>query len=194
MELRIINSGPSNAFYNMALDEALMLKCGEASATDGRLFPTIRFYAFSPPAITIGRFQSPQDVQDMLHGKNGFDIVQRITGGRAVMHDGDLTYSLVAPLDDPVFGGHTSEAYKKISLVFRDALKALNVDAELVRVKHSGYEKNPGCFSSAARYELQVNGKKILGSAQRREDGTILQQGSAILNSKFQSPKSKWHR
>lgn len=194
MTLRIIHTVPANGFYNMAVDEALLLVYRD---TPWRV-PTLRFYTFSPPAITIGRFQALDDINAGAnsHSAVKVDIVRRITGGRAILHDGDLTYSLIVPDNDPVFGNSSFNGYKSMSLIFRDALLALGVEAELVRMKHSDpaleYQRNTGCFSSVSRYELQVQGKKILGSAQRRQDGVILQQGSLLVKSKIKMQNAKW--
>ncbi|MCK4308294.1 hypothetical protein KAW50_08725, partial [candidate division WOR-3 bacterium] len=160
MNLRVIDTEPASGFYNMAVDEALLFRCKESRFSSG--FPTLRFYTFSPPAITIGRFQFLEDIE-----KFDVDIVRRITGGRAVFHDGDLTYSLIAPDNNAFFGRSVFEGYKKTSLIFKDALHILGIKAELVKVRETGYQKNVGCFSSLSRYELQVNHNKILGSAQR---------------------------
>lgn len=195
MTVRIIDTGPADGFYNMAVDEALLLSC----RNDG--CATLRFYTFLPPAITIGRFQSIQDIGiNFINGESRYllgldlkiDIVRRITGGRAILHDGDLTCSLVVNENHPIFGGSSFNGYKSMGLIFRDALRALGVNAELTRLKLSEYQRNPGCFSSISRYELQVKGKKIFGSAQRRQDGVILQQGSLLVNTKCKMQNAKW--
>ncbi len=190
MNLRVIDTEPASGFYNMAVDEALLFRCKESRFSSG--FPALRFYTFSPPAITIGRFQSLEDIE-----KFDVDIVRRITGGRAVFHNGDLTYSLVASTDNTFFGTGVFEGYKKMSMIFKNALHILEIKAELVKVREAGYPKNVGCFSSLSRYELQVNHNKILGSAQRVKEGVILQQGSLLLNAKcpaLSGQNAKWRQ
>ncbi|MBI4722851.1 MAG: lipoate--protein ligase family protein [Candidatus Stahlbacteria bacterium] len=191
--IRLIESPPANASYNMAVDEALLLlhTANRKPNTANRIIselPILRFYTFSPPAITIGRFQKVENME--LY--NGINVVRRITGGRAILHDGDITYSLVIEVNHPFLSGNPLEGYKKISLLFIDALNSLGVEAQLIRINRNPQTanrkpqtaKNPGCFSSVSRYELQVQGKKVLGSAQKRQNGVILQQGSLMINSK----------
>ncbi len=191
MNLRVIDTGANNGFYNMAVDEALLLGCKKQP----QKFPTLRFYTFSPSAITIGRFQSFENIRkEQACLFSTIDIVRRITGGRAVFHNGDITYSLVASTDNTFFGSNVFEGYKKVSLIFRDALQFLGIKAELVKVKSSEYQKNIGCFSSLSRYELQINNNKILGSAQRVKDEVILQQGSLMLNAKCEMQNTKWEQ
>lgn len=174
--LRVINTGAADGAYNMALDEALL----ESVKKGG--WATLRFYTFSSPAITIGYLQPIQDIDIKRCAVLGIDILRRLTGGRAVVHDGDLTYSLTIPVGHPIFGGTSLETYKKVSLAFSIGLKNLGVRARFVKTSNKFSGKNPSCFSSASRYELQVRGRKILGSAQRREKGFILQQGTIPIN------------
>jgi len=186
--LRVIDTGANDGLYNMALDEALFesLKMGGP--------PTLRFYQFLPPAITIGWHQKITDINLNLSHRlmslrlkcksRGIQVIRRPTGGRAVFHKGDLTYSLTISEQDPILGGNSLDVYKKVGLAFSTGLKTIGVEAQLVKSKHNKYHKSPGCFSSLSRYELQVAGKKILGSAQRREDGFILQQGTIPINTR----------
>lgn len=167
MNLRFLNTTANSGAYNMALDEAIL--------TAGT--PTLRFYTFSPPAITIGKFQKINGFPE------GIDIVRRLTGGRAVMHKGDLTYSLVVPTESQL-GKKAFEVYKKVGEMFKIGLNLLDIPAELVKSKlNPNYVNRMSCFSASARYELQLNGKKILGSAQRVQDEMILQQGSLFVDS-----------
>lgn len=175
MFIRFLPTSPNNGFYNMALDEALFKIA----------VPTFRFYTFTPPAVTIGRFQqfNPSEFPQNM------DIVRRLTGGRAIIHKGDLTYSLVVPMDS-VLGKTAPEVYKKIGEIFQIALNILDIPAELVKSKlNPNYVNKVSCFSASARYELQLEGKKILGSAQRVENEKILQQGSLFVNSENESFK-----
>ncbi|MDD5530489.1 MAG: hypothetical protein PHX21_10760 [bacterium] len=169
MRIRFLPTSPNNGFYNMAMDEALFVSG----------LPTLRFYTFVPPAVTIGRFQkfNPSEFPQNM------DIVRRLTGGRAIIHKGDLTYSVVVPLDS-VLGKTAPEVYKKIGEMFQVGLNMLNIPAELVKSKlNPDYVNKVSCFSASARYELQLEGKKILGSAQKVENEKILQQGSLFVDS-----------
>lgn len=159
----------------MGLDEAIF-----ESAKQGYTPSTLRFYEFSPPAITIGYLQSIEDIDLELCEQEGVDVTRRITGGRAVFHDGDLTYSLVTNVNDPLFGGSIFNTYKAISDIFAVALNSIGVKANLVKAI-SNKKRVSLCFSSTSRYELIVCGKKIFGSAQKREGDYIFGQGSLLL-------------
>ena len=115
------------------------------------------------------------------------DVVRRVTGGRAVLHNHELTYSVVARTDDPLFPGNVLGTYKVIAAGLLAGLGDLGIHAEMVSrsgkhahlVKKNG--KDPACFSSPSWYEILVNGKKIIGSAQRRIPGAFLQHGSILI-------------
>ena len=155
----------------MALDEAIWQNM---SFSD---FPTVRFYKFKPVTITIGRLQKINDI-NLENCKNiGVDVVRRPTGGRAVLHSGDITFSIIAKESDKVFGGSVLETYAKISKVMSETFKRLGVNTELAG-KTGNYTRIASCFGSTTRFELMCRGKKILGSAQARENGIILQQGT----------------
>lgn len=187
---RFLYTGVNDGFYNMALDEAIYENFKDLKA----FYPTIRFYTFSPPAITIGYHQNIEDTKyEILRlaqndrpdcRQASYDIVRRPTGGRAVIHKNDITYSMVFAQDDQFFGGSTIETYKFISELFAKAIRKLGIKTELVKINTNHRltsHQSPLCFSIPSRYELVVEGEKILGSAQKREDGFILQQGSLIF-------------
>lgn len=159
----------------MGLDEAIF-----ESAKQGYTSATLRFYEFSPPAITIGYLQSIDDIDLELCKQEGIDVTRRITGGRAVFHDGDLTYSLVTSANDPLLGGSVLDTYRAISNIFAAALNSIGVKANLVKAI-SNKKRVSLCFGSTSRYELIVCGEKIFGSAQRREGDYIFGQGSLLL-------------
>ena len=175
MTLRLLYTGRRNAFYNMGLDEAIF-----ESVKRGHAPSTLRFYGFSPPAITIGYLQSIDDIYLELCRRKGVDVTRRITGGRAVFHNGDLTYSLVTNVNDPLFGGSIFNTYRVISNIFAAALNSVGVEADVIKAT-SNKKRASLCFDSTSRYELTVCGKKIFGSAQRREGDYIFGQGSLLL-------------
>lgn len=169
-----------DAFAQMAVDEAILDGVVEGSSEE-----TIRFFDFSPPAITIGRLQKIEDIDEHFCRKNRIDIVRRLTGGRAVVHSGDFTFSLIIKRNNPIFGGGIYKTYRSVSASFLFALKLLNVPAEWQKVKQAQREGetsyssySPLCFSSVSRYELTVRKKKILGVSQYRKKDAILVQGS----------------
>jgi len=184
MNWTYIDSGPQLGVYNMALDEELLAKSQLGEKT-----PVLRFYGWSPPAVSLGRFQKRETAVDAAACKRlGYDIVRRITGGRAVLHQNELTYSVIARSDDPLFPPNVLGTYKVIAAGLVAGLKNLGVNAEMVSRtgRHASLvnknDKDPSCFSSPSWYEIVVNGKKIIGSAQRRLSGAFLQHGSILIS------------
>jgi lipoate-protein ligase A len=180
---RFLDTGPNTGAFNMALDEKLL-----AQAAAGEAVPVLRLYTWDPPALSLGRFQKIEtDVNKDTSRKLGIDIVRRVTGGRAVLHNHELTYSVVARTDDPLFPGNVLGAYKVIAAGLLAGLGNLGIHAEMVsrsgRHAHlvKKNSKDPACFSSPSWYEILVNGKKIIGSAQRRVPGAFLQHGSILM-------------
>ncbi|TPW14939.1 MAG: lipoate-protein ligase A [bacterium] len=172
----------------MARDTALF----ESAEADPTAPPVFRLYTWSPPAISFGYHQVIEDEIDVDAAQaRGFDIVRRPTGGRAILHHQELTYAVVAPLDDPRFGGRLHESHARISEVFRRALNSLGVPAVMAAAAGATIDDSPvepgdsgvsaPCFAAATRTELVVNGRKILGSAQRRGSRAFLQHGSLLL-------------
>lgn len=175
---RLIKSPPSDAFTNMAIDEAIF-----NSVLEGTSPPTLRFYAWSPPAVSVGYFQDTlNEVNIPACNELGIDIVRRLTGGRAVLHDKELTYSVICPEDDPHFPDNISGTYKLISSCLIRGLNSYGLNASLSPLVRKGSRSgNSACFTSASNYELTVNGKKLVGSAQRRGGGVFLQHGSILI-------------
>lgn len=180
---RFLDTGPNRGAYNMALDEKLL-----AQAAAGEAMPVLRFYTWDPPALSLGRFQKIEtDVNTESCRRHGIDIVRRVTGGRAVLHCHELTYSVVARTDDPLFPGNVLGTYKVIAAGLLAGLGNLGIHAEMVSrtCKHAHLvkkkSKDPSCFSSPSWYEILVNGKKIIGSAQRRLSTAFLQHGSVLI-------------
>jgi len=186
----LINTGLSDGAYNMALDQALVL-----SVQAGRSLPLIRFFGWNPPAVSLGYNQKIGDLDVSACRNAGFDIVRRPTGGRAVIHRDEFTYSVVAPENDPTIGGSILETYHRIAEGLLEGLRVLGVGAEIVKSSASDNASKGSalCFAAAGRYEISSGGKKLIGSAQRRIEGVILQQGSLLLscgqNEKFFAEK-----
>jgi len=179
-----IHSGPNLGVYNMALDEELL-----ARAQAGEDRPVLRLYAWQPPAVSLGRFQKRETAVNAEACKRlGYDIVRRITGGRAVLHDKELTYSIIARTDNPLFPGTVLGTYKVIAAGLLAGLGNLGIPAEIVSRggRHAKRvdtrAKDAACFSSPSWYEILVNGRKIVGSAQRRVSGAFLQHGSILMD------------
>lgn len=161
----------------MALDEALL-----HSVSNGQSAPVLRFYRWQPATMTLGYAQSVHtDLNLAVCTIAGIDIVRRSTGGRAVLHDNEVTYSVIAPLNSGAFGNTVLDCYRVISEVLQKALLALGLQAQLVPGKPLGGHKNPAkavCFSAPSQYELVIDGCKIAGSAQKRHGQAFLQHGS----------------
>jgi lipoate-protein ligase A len=181
---RYIDSGKNIGAYNMAVDEELL-----ARAQAGDRVPVLRFYGWDPPAVSLGRFQKIEEAVDSeACRQRGFDIVRRITGGRAVLHRHELTYSVISRIDNPLFPPNVHGTYKVIAEGLLAGLRNLGISGEIVsRTSRHAHlveagAKDPACFSSPSWYEIVVNGKKIVGSAQRRLSHAFLQHGSILID------------
>ncbi len=181
---RYLDSGPARGAANMAMDERLL-----SEAVRGGVPPMLRFYGWSPPAVSLGRFQDESTAVDAgACARQGIDIVRRITGGRAVLHDRELTYSVISPQGSGLFPNDVLGTYKVIAAGLLAGLRNLGVQAEMVSrperpgkpMKRSG--KEAACFASPSWYEITVSGRKIVGSAQRRVAGAFLQHGSVLID------------
>jgi len=173
---RLLVDPPANAAHNMAVDEAILLHHAR-----GETPPTLRFYYWNPPAVSIGYFQDMKREIDIDQCKKlGIDYVRRPTGGRAVLHDREITYSVI--IREELFPGAVLETYRFISSGLLRGLRGLGLNAELARPAKSKNRGSSACFDSPSWYELTVNGKKLVGSAQARQEGTLLQHGSVLLD------------
>ncbi len=142
--------------------------------------PILRIYTWEKMTLSIGRLQKISDVDFESLKKFDVDCVRRPTGGRAVLHWDEVTYSVVFPRGTEEFSMKVVELYRRISEILAKAFKRLEADVEFSG--GAGWDpKNPSCFSSGARYELKINGKKFVGSAQVRMRNFVLQHGSIML-------------
>ncbi len=192
MEWRLIKDSYHTGFMNMAIDEAIMI-----AHREGLVPPTIRFYQWSPSAVSLGYFQDlKKEINVDVCQDMGIGIVRRPTGGKAVLHDKELTYSFIIKENHPVVNDSILETYKKISGGMIRGLSYLGITAELVplrekfkseslpkgeksEIHHSDFKSI--CFSVPSQYEVQVEGKKIVGSAQVRKREIVLQHGSLLI-------------
>lgn len=182
MKWRLLNTGCSQPALNMALDEACMILLSQ-----GKVPPTVRFYGWNPPGISIGYLQSANDIDEYACKAAGVQIVRRITGGRAVFHDDELTYSLLVPESYSLFPNSVLGAYKVICCGIMCGLRYLGIPADMDTSAGTGKRAlNPhssaACFDASSRHEIVVNGRKLVGSAQCRKHRVLLQHGS-IINS-----------
>lgn len=168
------------ASENMAADEAIFLQSQRQSSP-----PTIRFYTWLAPAVSIGYFQQiNRDIDLAACRKRAIDLVRRPTGGKAVFHEHDLTYAVVGQQQRDGFPADILETYRIISRCLIAGLHGLGVDAVMAEEGRALPEipAKASCFSAPSRYELLVKGRKICGSAQVRSRGSFLQHGSLLLD------------
>ncbi|OGW62440.1 MAG: hypothetical protein A2Y48_05735 [Nitrospirae bacterium RIFCSPLOW2_12_42_9] len=193
---RLINSGGNHGFYNMAIDEAISIAC-----RNGVVSPTLRFYTWSPPTISIGYFQEHESLSDNYSFiPDNTPVVRRITGGRAILHGNDLSYSIVCPTANRLFPDNLKGAYSIVTKALISGLAYLDItpDPILTLQKTSGnkhwrikadpstktapYHHSKLCFDTVLGHEITVNGKKLMGSAQRRWTELFLQHGSILID------------
>lgn len=162
----------------MALDETIL-----EAVSEGHAPPTLRLYRWHPPCLSLGHAQPISDVDQGRLDTLGWDLVRRPTGGRAILHTDELTYSIIGLEADPLFVGGVLESYKQISQALLHALKELGLQVEVHpdSIQPEDQRENPICFQVPSVYEITASGKKIIGSAQLRRKKTILQHGSIPL-------------
>lgn len=173
---RLIKSGPGEPAWNMAVDEALV-----TSHSEDDCMPVLRLYTWSPPALSLGYFQKTTGIRFDLLDKLGIVPVRRSTGGRAVLHYGDLTYSVIARigLDTPF---SLADSYRYLCSGLLEAFSSLGVEARMGAESLSA-DRPASCFAVAAPGDITWQGKKFVGSAQKRFGTTLLQHGSILLRS-----------
>jgi lipoate-protein ligase A len=158
---RLLKTEDNSAFTNMAIDKAVMVSCSR-----GKVPPTVRFYTWKPPAISIGYFQSLNEEVDLDACKSlGVEFVRRITGGGAVFHDKELTYSIIIPESNLKVPKNILESYRRICGAVVKGLKHLWIESKYAPIN-----------------DIIVNNKKISGSAQTRKSKTVLQHGTVLLD------------
>jgi lipoate---protein ligase len=158
-EIRLLKTGYNNAYWNMALDEVLMKNVSQ-STTD---MPTLRLYGWVPPAVSIGYFQSMDEEVDLENcRKTSVDLVRRITGGGAILHDSELTYSFITK----IYPQNILESYRQIC------------DPIITCLVNLGFNK----VSFAPLNDVVVDGKKVSGYSQTRKKGILLQHGTILLD------------
>jgi lipoate-protein ligase A len=174
---RLLISTPADGATNMATDEAIV-----RGVTLGQAPPTLRLYAWVPPCLSLGRGQSIEEIKRDACARDGVHIVRRPTGGRAILHTDELTYSVVAPPDDPRLTGDIITSYRRLSQALLMALQQLGVDAQARSVNRTTNAINPVCFEVPSHYELTTpDGRKLVGSAQMRTSDAVLQHGTIPL-------------
>jgi lipoyl(octanoyl) transferase len=175
MQCRFIDTGARDGFTNMAVDEALLR---HAAA------PILRLYQWKPAAVSIGYNQNAEKEIDAGYCEQfSIPIVRRITGGKAVFHDAELTYSFIVPGPLGLLPSDVTGSFKKIADALVRALEMVGIRAEIMKQRER--IATPVCFGSSNWYELKVKGRKICGSAQRRFNNAVIQHGSILLDFDF---------
>ena len=176
---RLLFTPPSRGSWNMAVDESIL-----EHIHHGVALPTLRLYAWDPPCLSLGHAQPFSDVDMTRLKQHGWDVVRRATGGRAILHTDELTYSVTAPADEPRVAGTVLESYNRIAGALLSAVQALSLSVEMK--EHASepvlQTANPVCFEVPSTYEITAEGgKKLIGSAQARKKEGVLQHGSLPL-------------
>ena len=175
---RLIVDGAARGTWNMAVDEAI---AREAAA--GRVPPTLRFYMWEPPCISLGRHQPLAEVDLLRAREGGVDVVRRPTGGRAILHVDELTYSVAGPTSEPRLAGAVLDCYLRLSEALTWGLERLGLRVYKASANaRAGNNTSAACFEVPSAYEIvTTDGQKIVGSAQVRKRDWMLQHGAIPL-------------
>lgn len=174
---RVLPYALRTARENMALDEAVFRARQRFQSP-----PTLRFYSWRSPAVSVGYFQNVDQEIDVAYcSRAKLDIVRRPTGGKAVLHEDDLTYSLISGEGDPLFPSDILGTYRVVSRCLSRGFEEIGVSVRMA-IEGRSTRGEASCFASPSRYELLAAGRKICGSAQVRSHGCFLQHGSILLD------------
>jgi lipoate-protein ligase A len=173
---RVITDFPADGAWNMAADDALLRAVGARESP-----PTLRLYGWQPPCLSLGYGQKASHVdRDRLRAL-GWGLVRRPTGGGAILHCDELTYSVTMPLDHPLAAGGIVESYRRLSAALAAAVSAFGLQPRADRLEGAA-ERTVVCFETPSHYELTVEGRKLVGSAQARKHNGLLQHGTLPLH------------
>lgn len=162
---------------NMQIDNDLL----EDAVKNNLQEPVFRLYGWSPACVSLGRNQRSDFIDENLLKENNIDLVRRLTGGRALLHDNEITYSYVCPVSSLKSGENVTNSYKEISQILIEGFKKLGIELDF------GGERKPKghldyCMLVSTGADLCYEGKKLIGSAQFRKSGYILQHGSILYD------------
>lgn len=170
----------ANGAFHMAADQALLENAYQIQT------PTLRVYSWKPACISLGIHQSIDDIDLELCERDHVDVVRRPSGGRAVLHHEEMTYSVVFPEKSPMGSRSLTEIYDQVNRGLLHGIRKLGVSAGIEKRSldfrnHYQSKLSTSCFSAAAKYEIVIHGKKMAGSAQRRISSGVLQHGSILI-------------
>lgn len=174
---RLLVDEPRKGAENMAVDATLLRQ-----VASGQSRPTLRLYAWEPLCLSLGYGQSVQDADADRLQQHGWHLVRRPTGGKSILHGDELTYSVTLPRDHELAQGDVVESYRRISQALLRALQILGLAPQSERQAKGNQGVGPVCFEVPSHYEITVQGKKLIGSAQVRQRDGILQHGSLPLH------------
>ena len=182
-QIRVLCDDPLDGPRNMARDEALLTRVGSGDSE-----PTLRLYQWNPPTMSLGYFQRFADYDALEPPAGRIDVVRRLTGGGAILHDREWTYSLALPVSHPLLTGNAARLYELVHDALIDTLSLLNV-----RTQRCGSTDDSSagrghffCFDRRHCLDVLLDGQKLAGSAQRRTPQAVLQHGSIILSNRYQ--------
>ena len=175
---RLVLSPPADGAANMAIDEAML-----EAVSEGKMPSTLRLYAWEPACLSLGYAQASREVDAERLTAHGWSIVRRPTGGRAILHIDELTYAIAAPTSDLRVEGGVLASYRRLSAGLLAGLRQLGLAPEVRDAEPVGDDErgDPVCFEVPSAYEITVDGRKLVGSAQLRRQGGVLQHGSLPL-------------
>lgn len=174
---RLILTPAARGAWNMAVDEAILEHTGRGESP-----PTLRLYAWDPACLSLGHAQPFADVDQSRLRQRGWEVVRRATGGRAILHTDELTYSVTGSPEEPALAGGVLDSYNRLAQALLLAVKNLGLPVQIKEGKVSeSTASNPVCFEVPSTYEITVGGKKLIGSAQARKKEGVLQHGSLPL-------------
>ncbi len=185
--LRLLTDPPLTGVVNMARDEAILTLVGQLVSP-----PTLRLYEWSTPTVSLGYFQPFRHYQAVPAPAGGLTTVRRTTGGGAILHDRELTYSLTLPLQHPLISGAPNRLYEIVHHALIQCLLETGVDAHCHgQDDASSPARGPFfCFERRHRYDIMIADRKLVGSAQRRTRAALLQHGSIIIERRFEQQTS----
>lgn len=177
-EWRLLDTSNSSGAINMAIDEAILIACQK-----GIVPSTLRFYGWNKPTVSLGFFQNVDESINIKEcSRQSIEVVRRMTGGRAVLHDKELTYSVTSKTDNLLFPSDIKGRYRVIAEAVLWGLLHVGINGRFSTISGKKLPKSPLCFSSPSWYEILIEGKKLVGSAQRVLTNAFLQHGSILLD------------
>jgi lipoyl(octanoyl) transferase len=186
---RLIVDGAHPGSYNMAFDEALMRSAGEKD-----FLPVIRFYRWSEPTVSVGYFEDLDLARRIFPGGCGMTMVRRLTGGGNVLHERDLTFSIVSKMPSPIIPQDVKDSYLRINEAVRLGLRMTYPVLDYADCKNTSQrsaQKGRTCFEEPSCFDLLLNGKKVLGASQRRWAGALLHQSTVLIPEEGDSLRDK---